>query len=141
MCQSPIHRDTHFYLLGLPGFLLLSFVSIPYPSGHPFLLSHPKTQQGWIITCQSPIHRDTHFYSIFAGLIAVFANCVNPLSIGTPISTEMYRAQEFYMITCQSPIHRDTHFYTDKDNLTKMGDEKVSIPYPSGHPFLRRRHR
>ena len=159
MCQSPIHRDTHFYIrrpsrshhlrmwcvnplsIGTPISTQLrtistfkSPVSIPYPSGHPFLQSHK-----WI-----------NWLSVW---------CVNPLSIGTPISTKwlwvlkwqlglcqspIHRDTHFYGrkgekmyagYVCQSPIHRDTHFYQNKCN-EEARTGKVSIPYPSGHPFL-----
>ena len=65
VCQSPIYRDTHFY--GAPRSPAVSLkpipVSIPYLSGHPFLL---YANDGWdgkfTDLCQSPIYRDTHFY-------------------------------------------------------------------------------
>ena len=38
VCQSPIYRDTHFYIGKDPVALYLNDdVSIPYLSGHPFL--------------------------------------------------------------------------------------------------------
>ena len=62
--------------------------------------------------------------------------CVNPLSIGTPISTVSIAMEgKYYGKMCQSPIHRDTHFYFGKIGNDYVS-ENVSIPYPSGHPFL-----
>ena len=40
-------------------------------------------------------------------------------------------------IMCQSPIYRDTHFYRDMSDAEGSDDDDVSIPYLSGHPFLR----
>ena len=40
---------------------------------------------------------------------------------------------------CQSPIYRDTHFYADWLQSTSWKKLHVSIPYLSGHPFLRRK--
>ena len=115
LCQSPIYRDTHFYVRIHPKGMAVKVdcvnplsigtpisttansghsswkrnVSIPYLSGHPFLqrIFDGKIEKGWL--CQSPIYRDTHFYfNIFCvGNFSYPYHCVNPLSIGTPIST------------------------------------------------------
>ena len=85
-------------------------MSIPYPSGHPFLL--PAKYR---LNC--------------------LTKCVNPLSIGTPISTTKKSRDEAFESLCQSPIHRDTHFYMHISGSISS-NQIVSIPYPSGHPFL-----
>ena len=137
VCQSPIYRDTHFYMkneyivvtgcvnplsIGTPISTFAApepkmenprIVSIPYLSGHPFLLSincmdstrqipcqspiyrdthfyspgRRKTSRKHSEMCQSPIYRDTHFYRCFLRAMLRTYWCVNPLSIGTPIST------------------------------------------------------
>ena len=114
-------------------------MSIPYPSGHPFLrYGNRKGRIGRYPVCQSPIHRDTHFYAIYVrekGKLTKMCQspihrdthfymrtqsrcltssmiCVNPLSIGTPISTvRRFMSKKKHDKLCQSPIHRDTHFY------------------------------
>ena len=63
VCQSPICRDTHFYTgngTSTGGKRLL--VSIPYMSGHPFLL-------------------------VILNSLLKNIESVNPLYVGTPIST------------------------------------------------------
>ena len=115
LCQSPIHRDTHFYFLLDTLTLKTEYwgVSIPYTSGHPFLQQHSQFGIHIYRMCQSPIHRDTHFYAritslytlrrkivsipytsghpFLRGWVGDLAHpglpCVNPLYIGTPIST------------------------------------------------------
>ncbi len=115
MCQSPIHRDTHFYnAIGQESRLsLMRHVSIPYPSGHPFL---PKLSDGTkydtIKMCQSPIHRDTHFYGCFHNIplgISVFVSI--PYPSGHPFLRGQNMTITIESLMCQSPIHRDTHFY------------------------------
>ncbi len=87
MCQSPIYRDTHFYTIEHGLITTQVHVSIPYLSGHPFLPAELRKGPWRDIMCQSPIYRDTHFYH-FDPEEEIKANrCVNPLSIGTPIST------------------------------------------------------
>ena len=68
-CQSPIHRDTHFYKAEINGEVKRIYVSIPYTSGHPFL--HREAEENYLQypLCQSPIHRDTHFYEEFEELL------------------------------------------------------------------------
>ncbi len=115
-CQSPIYRDTHFY--GGKDFMIAivgGLVSIPYLSGHPFLLLTLifGTITG-IWKCQSPIYRDTHFYMYASMFEKARLICVNPLSIGTPISTRLCIGHAIMKKKCQSPIYRDTHFYNRK---------------------------
>ncbi len=134
MCQSPIHRDTHFYDTRKEENVNIFLVSIPYTSGHPFLHMKRTRNIHWLISlCQSPIHRDTHFYFQFFSFLN--RRC----------------------ILCQSPIHRDTHFYSARRYSSSTRKEScvnplyigtpistemekgivthrnVSIPYTSGH--------
>ena len=89
MCQSPIYRDTHFYV-NTDGYLLVKKSRVnPLSIGTP-ISTLALTGYLEIIKkalCQSPIYRDTHFY--IHGIVSIIygAVCVNPLSIGTPIST------------------------------------------------------
>ena len=135
-------------------------VSIPYPSGHPFL--RVIEFANYIAEkCVNPLSIGTPISTADYWGDGDWPNCVNPLSIGTPISTfspqdfirlspercqsPIHRDTHFYgklLIPrktngemCQSPIHRDTHFYAFK-RRTRRNMEIVSIPYPSGHPFL-----
>ena len=62
-----------------------------------------------------PIHRDTHFYG------------------------KTIKKKEKMSRRCQSPIHRDTHFYLGCNLGAEQPSKSVSIPYPSGHPFLPRK--
>ena len=153
-------QDTHFYCIGVINGYYLCNVSIPYLSGHPFLLlmltakeirtmcqspiyrdthfyhEEIAERNPELVTCQSPIYRDTHFYNPARFLRHREIGCVNPLSIGTPIST-LFPWKRFFPESkmCQSPIYRDTHFYCGTNVTTQMV-VTVSIPYLSGHPFL-----
>ena len=190
LCQSPIHRDTHFYLLsnrllscnsrrcvnplsiGTPistqksiekerNFICVNPLSIGTPISTVKMLLIVKLQH----FCVNPLSIGTPISTMVMSCLNRTANekCVNPLSIGTPISTgcdqqrqghrnslcqsPIHRDTHFYGMDialfynkvfelCQSPIHRDTHFYRVQRLFEGRGNRPVSIPYPSGHPFL-----
>ena len=114
MCQSPICRDTHFY-----GEVLFSYttasgkVSIPYMSGHPFLLNTVNKRSKIVSSVSIPYMSGHPFLPDNGGIGLEFyygvsipymsghpflrkhnlvfggcdSGCVNPLYVGTPIST------------------------------------------------------
>ncbi len=112
-------------------------VSIPYLSGHPFLPVNFRSAQRFRFIVSIPYLSGHPFLRTGKSQTRARHNwCVNPLSIGTPISTlTKAEAQALDFDLCQSPIYRDTHFYgifMIRTGLTSV----VSIPYLSGHPFL-----
>ena len=117
MCQSPIYRDTHFYLFLVPNVIFFiatcqspiyrdthfygtkwikqpyktDIVSIPYLSGHPFLRNNIRGNYHDSIFVSIPYLSGHPFLQDTMIFLIVLAVCVNPLSIGTPISTEQFR--------------------------------------------------
>ncbi len=91
MCQSPIYRDTHFYITKMTIRFTetekdrVNPLSIGTPISTPMFPKWEVARFGQL--CQSPIYRDTHFYENHVDLI------------------------KQRNLLCQSPIYRDTHFY------------------------------
>ncbi len=139
-------------------------VSIPYTSGHPFLLRLICINWLWArCLCQSPIHRDTHFYAYHSDFQYGKQWCVNPLYIGTPISTcalsrkhwkqrvvsipytsghpfllpTRYAHLKNWILGGVNPLYIGTPISTTAQPIWHPYLQNVSIPYTSGHPFLR----
>ena len=138
-------------------------MSIPYLSGHPFLQRKGSSGNGpklrcvnplsigtpistwapfsiWSVMCQSPIHRDTHFYGSKRSRSPRNMARVNPLSIGTPISTLANYLVVFLHVLVSIPYPSGHPFLPYADLFDKRR-YNVSIPYLSGHPFLQKKIR
>ena len=113
MCQSPIYRDTHFYEQGEELWKMLKCVN-PLSIGTPI---------------------STHSRASVAPVIPHLR--VNPLSIGTPISTVRPKERWIATLTCVNPLSIGTPISTHSNSNRGGIGITVSIPYPSGHPFLR----
>ena len=140
-------------------------MSIPYLSGHPFLRIKklPIYLREWRVNplsirtpistalefpeetpvemCQSPIYQDTHFYiGAKSRRYTPRWQCVNPLSIRTPISTEgKYVNTTMVNIPVSIPYLSGHPFLRVNYQSSEHCYSQVSIPYLSGHPFLRDR--
>ena len=162
LCQSPIYRDTHFYFCSTSFIYILQQTCVnPLSIGTPISTGIIMGPVIATKTCQSPIYRDTHFYEQGEELWKML-KCVNPLSIGTPISTHSrasvapviphlrvnplsigtpistVRPKERWIatLTCVNPLSIGTPISTHSNSNRGGIGITVSIPYPSGHPFL-----
>ena len=88
--------------------------------------------------CQSPIHQDTHFYMTPTTANPFMKFCVNPLYIRTPISTwRLTMSISGQLPMSVNPLYIGTPISTSGGMAGIVWFISVSIPYTSGHPFLR----
>ena len=137
-CVNPLSIGTPISTWeALTRYVTWCFVSIPYLSGHPFL----HDSNCWWTTYDTvsiPYLSGHPFLQTDAfRQVLLRQKSVNPLSIGTPIATNMKTINDLKKSLCQSPIYRDTHFYREGMTALLIVLLLVSIPYLSGHPFLR----
>ena len=112
------------------------YVSIPYLSGHPFLLAK-AISYAERNNCVNPLSIGTPISTSVLICITFGLSCVNPLSIGTPISTEGTAKEISEQIKCVNPLSIGTPISTHRfDGGRWWNYVSVSIPYLSGHPFL-----
>ena len=61
-CQSPIYRDSHFYVVIILFIIAFLYRVNPLSIGTPISTDERCYLLFCGFMCQSPIHRDTHFY-------------------------------------------------------------------------------
>ena len=135
-----MYRDTYFYTTNKAKYGKESYVSIPYTSGHPFLQTPEGEGQWAVLICVNPLYIRTPIstWRLTMSISGQLPMSVNPLYIGTPISTAL-ELIVILMIKDVSIPYTSGHPFLRRLGFNRHHIFFVSIPYTSGHPFLQER--